>query len=54
MNEVEKVRRYEMDADDKAVVMMALAEALGLPYEVRLIGDRTNWVSVEVVGWPQP
>lgn len=52
MKQVEEFPRYEMEADEKAIVMMLLAEALGRQYEVRLIGDRENWVSVEVVGRP--
>lgn len=46
--------RKQMDADDLAVLLMALAEAAGEPYHVRLIGDRENWISVEVVGGPRP
>jgi hypothetical protein len=54
MNQPDEIPRFIGDADERAVILLALAEALGGPYEVRLIGDRENWVSVEVVGRPQP
>lgn len=53
MKQPEEFPPYTMDADEECVVMLVLSRALGLPYEVRLIGDRKNWVSVEVVGRPQ-
>lgn len=54
MKQPEEYPSYEMDADEKCVVLMVVSEALGRPYEVRLIGDRQNWVSCEVVGRSQP
>ena len=41
-----------MDADDRAAIDAAVAEALGKLYHFRVIGDGRNWASVECVTAP--
>lgn len=49
MKPPDEIPRSKLEADDLAIILAVVAEAAGEPFHFRLIGDRENWVSVEVV-----